>query len=860
MKKLLLIDGNSMLFRAYYSTMGQGSRSKRLSTRDGIPTSAVYSFILMLNKAMDLVKPDCMLVAWDAGKATFRHEQFPEYKGKRPPVDEELIVQMPIVREYLDKAKITRYEQEGYEADDIIGTMARSAPDMQTYILTSDKDLWQLIDPSTKVLMMKKGLTDMDIMDEKAVEEKWGITPAQVVDLKGLMGDPSDNIPGVRGVGEKTALKLLHQFGSVDGVYEHIDEVKGKMKEKLEDGHDQALLSRELARIYTQMELPFDLQDLEFKGEDIAINEFYQKYEMRSLIHDRKPEPEAEELPVVTLETFDLADTSNLLLIPVCDSQPFLKQRLDGFFIPLKTSMLWLPLDVAKNDLSFLQMLQEEDTLRTWNVKDTMHLLDRHGFPVPAFKDDLHLQDFLLHSQATNEDALFEALGLRLPFPYRDMDKKSLGGASEERLFSFWKAAAAGLSELGDELDKQLKAQNLEKLYREVEMPLVPILYSMEKEGIRIDAEKLAELGRQYEEILNRLANEIYELAGTSFNLGSPKQLAEVLFDRLGLKQIKKRSTAVEVLEALEEEHPIIKKILEYRKYAKLQTTYVEGLTKHIVDGRIHSTFNQTMTQTGRLSSSDPNLQNISVKTEEGRKIRGVFEADPGHKLISADYSQIELRVLAHMANEEIMLDTFRQGIDIHIKTASEIFDVPPEEVTESQRRTAKTVNFGIIYGQTDFGLSQELHIGRREARKFMDMYFASYPNIHRYMNEVIAFCQEHGYVETLLHRRREIPEIKDKNYMTREFGKRAAMNAPIQGTAADLIKLAMIKMCQAIQEKGLKSRLLLQIHDELIFDVPEDEIDIMMKLVPDVMDHAMELNVPLETSVHCGKTWEEAK
>lgn len=861
MKNLLLIDGNSMLFRAYYATL----YGRRMSTASGIPTNAVYGFINMINKAIDKIQPDALLVAWDTGKPTFRHKQYEEYKGTRKELDEDLITQMPLIREFLDDAHIERYEQEGYEADDIIGSTAKGAPDIKTTILTSDKDLLQLIDPTTDVLLMKKGLEEMEVMNEAAFEEHYGLKPIQMIDLKGLMGDASDNIPGVKGVGEKTALKLLHQYGSVEGVYEHIDEQKGKLKEKLENDKEKAFLSKELATIYTQMHLPYSIEDLAYNQDEKGTADFYQKYEMKSLLQamSTKKKPGKETFEVIEVESFKDLNPAEFkgILMPAADLKPFMEQKLYGFLFIQKDKIAFLPHEKAISDEDFIKYLKTSEALSSWDVKVTMHLLDRYGYPMPKFKEDLHLAAFLLYSQATSEEALIEALEIPTPFPWKDLTKKTLGADSKEKIVPYMAAVLEGLGEKQDEILKEIQKEDMEKLYREVELPLVPILYEMEKTGVLIDIQKLKELKKEFGDKLDELSTKIFSYASAPFKLESPKQLGNFLYDELGLKAGgKKRSTAAEVLEKIKDSHPVIPLILEWRKYSKLMTTYIEGLSKHILNGRIHTTFNQTMTQTGRLSSSDPNLQNISVKTEEGRKIREIFIADPDERMISADYSQIELRILAHMANEQIMLETFKNGVDIHRRTASEIFGVSDREVTDAQRRIAKTVNFGIIYGQTDFGLAQELDISRAEAKEFMNTYFSTYPNIHRYMNKAIEECKEKGYAETMLHRRRAIPEINDKNYMVREFGKRAAMNAPIQGSAADLIKIAMIKMAEALKEHNLKSRMLLQIHDELIFDVPEDEIETMEKLVQEVMDHAMELNVPLEASVHCGYDWAEAK
>lgn len=856
MKKLLLIDGNSMLFRAYYAT----AYTNRMSTSSGIPTNAVFGFIVMMQKAIQLIEPDAILVAWDAGKPTFRHEAFENYKGTRKELDEDLISQMPIVREYLDEVHVPRYEQEGYEADDIIGTVAKETPEMDTVILTSDRDLLQLIDTTTRVLLMKKGLSEMDLMDEKALKDVYDLTPNQIIDLKGLMGDASDNIPGVKGVGEKTALKLLHQYQSVEGVYEHIDEIKGKMKEKLENGKESAFLSKELATIYTDMDIPFSLADLSYQDHD--ANAFYQKYEMRSLLDQevKAPARQYEYETISSLDEVPLVDTEDLFFLAVASDEPFLEQTLYGFMFPTRTKAYYLPLDAASKDAAFIRELNENKTLETWNAKMVMHLLDRYGFTVPTFAQDYHLASFLLYSQATNMDYLLEALNIVLPENWKDLAKKTLGGYSEERVVPEICSLSMQIEQKKLVILDELHQQNMADLYREIELPLVPILYDMERTGINVDEEKLEQLRRQYQEKMDELMDRIYGYAGHSFNIDSPKQLGIVLFDELKLKTGKKRSTAADVLEKLKHAHPIIEDILEYKKYSKIMSTYIIGLARYIHGGKIYTTFNQTMTQTGRLSSSDPNLQNISIKDEEGKEIRKIFVAPNGYKLISADYSQIELRMLAHMANEYNMIDAFCHDIDIHTKTACELFGVQPDEVDAHMRRVAKTVNFGIVYGQTEFGLAQTLNISRQEAKEFMATYFESYPNIRQYMEKTIAFCEQNGYVETLMHRRRMIPEINDKNHMTKEFGKRAAMNAPIQGSAADLIKIAMIQMNKALAQQGFEAKMLLQIHDELILLVPDDEVDPIVKLVRDTMDHAMDLHVPLKASIEVGQNWYEAK
>ncbi len=854
MQNLLLLDGNSMLFRAYYATL----YGKSMTTSNGIPTNAIFGFVMMLNKAIEKIQPDALLVAWDADSQTFRKDEYPAYKGTRKPLDEELIAQFPIVREFLDAAGIQRYEIHGYEADDIIGTMSKNV-DIQTTILSSDRDLLQLIDSHCNVLLMKKGISEMEIMDIDAFKEKYdGLMPIQMIDLKGLMGDTSDNIPGVAGVGEKTAIKLLKAHSSVEEVYDSIDEVKGKLKEKLIKDKDNAFLSKHLATIYRDVPLPITLEDCAFHAYKDTLQDFFEKYEMRSFL--KKNKSPKKEYAFKELLSWTI---SSPILLPVCTYASYLEQELFGFLGIQDETIYYISKENAQMDLAFQTMLTQENAYSTWDIKEMMHLFDQNGFSQCIFKDDLHIASFLLHSQATNQDMLLEALNIELPESFHDLTLKTKKKESSlfERMLEISKALIVQLHEKEEGILKQLKENQIYDLYQNIELPLVPILFHMEKEGISIDASVLDAIDQRNEQEVEKLVHKIYEFAGKEFNINSPKQLASVLYDDLNLKVGKKRSTSAEVLEKLRSEHPIIDCLLSYRKYAKIKGTYIDGLKKHIcADSKIHTSFNQTMTQTGRLSSSEPNLQNISIRDEQGREIRKAFVADEGMVLLSADYSQIELRMLAHMANETHMIDAFNHDADIHTRTATLIFDCDQEEVTPERRRAAKTVNFGIVYGQTEFGLASQLNVSRTEAKEFMNSYFSKYSNIHTYMNQLIDFCKENGYVETLFHRRRYIPEINDKNFMTREFGKRAAMNAPIQGSAADLIKLAMIQVDQAMKDANVESKLLLQIHDELIFLVPEKELDQMIELVRKTMNHVMDLKVPLKASIAYGKTWYEAK
>ena len=861
MKKLLLIDGNSMLFRAYYATV----YGRMMKTSNGVPTNAVYGFITMINKALSMVEPDAVLVAWDAGKPTFRHETYTEYKGTRKELDQELIVQFPIAREYLDAYGMKRYECEGIEADDIIGSMAKKYPDVEIHILSSDRDLLQLIDPTTDVYLMKKGITEMEVMDEAKLKEAMGIVPSQIIDLKALMGDTADNIPGVKGIGEKTALKLLSEYETVDNVYAHIDEIKGKLKEKLETDKEKAFLSKYLATIKVDAEIPLPFEAMLLQEPKEELHDFFVKYEMKSFVKDtmdtREVKKEGSRSVVKQISSQLLQDGA--LVYANVDNESYYDAVLYGFAVSLKDQTEYIELQDALTDTRFLAWLKEENGKAVYDAKNFYHALHKNGIEFADVKFDVMIAAFLVDGTLSDYDKLAE----KYQFDRSLLKDNVFGKKGKGKLVDLDEAAryamlqADHLQDLVSELDASLKEMEMKELFDTIEMPLTHVLYAMEKEGVVTSLSTLDEIARATSDKIDTLSAQIYEMAGMEFNINSPKQLAQILYDELGLKAGKKRSTAADVLEKLAKQHPIIPLLLEHRKYQKIYSTYAVGLSKHVLkDGKIHTIFNQIQTQTGRLSSSEPNLQNISVRDEEGKEIRKAFVASEGHVLLSADYSQIELRMLAHMADEEVMIDAFNHGIDIHTKTAMQIFDVDHDSVDANMRRSAKTVNFGIVYGQSDFGLSEQLGISRKEAHAFIDKYFASYPNIKSFMDSTIQFCEENGYVKTLFNRRRYIKEISDKNYMMREFGKRAAMNAPIQGSAADLIKLAMIHIFERMRREQVKSRMILQIHDELIFDVWEDELEQMKSIVEEGMQQAMKLRVPLIAEANIGKSWYEAK
>ncbi|NCC55274.1 MAG: DNA polymerase I, partial [Erysipelotrichia bacterium] len=750
-KDILLIDGNSMLFRAYHATAYRGNF---MSTSNGVPTNAVFGFANMINKAIQLLQPEHVLVAWDTGKPTFRHVHFKEYKGTRKEVDEELKVQFPMAREFLDAYHIYRYEEEGIEADDIIGSLAKSYPDYQVHILSSDKDLLQLIDDTTDVLLMKKGISDMQVVDANALYEMMQLTPLQIIDFKGLSGDASDNIPGVKGVGEKTAIKLLSDYQSVEGVYENIEKIKGKLKEKLENDKEVAILSKQLATIKTDCTFPFSLDDFKFTPDYEQLNAFYLKYEMHSLASKVKKVEKKEDavVEIITKLTPEMIEEDMCVSLDY-DNEAYYETTLFGILLHGKKHIYYMYKEDMLMDKGIQDYLNSDISKFAYDVKLIYHLLDRYGFTFKQFTFDLMIACFISDNSANSYERFIEK------FHYFEEKKKYdiYGKIGKPKLID----EQEKLTYLGNQIHmfyeskavlmKEIETKDLSYILNEVEMPLAYILFKMEKQGVSTSIEVLNEIADHTLAMIKQLEKEIYALAGHEFNINSPKQLAEVLFDELSLKANKKRSTAVDVLEKLYHAHPVIPLLMDQRKYQKIYSTYAEGLKKYIQeDGKIHTIFNQCLTQTGRLSSSEPNLQNISVKDEEAKQVRKAFVASAGCLLYTVDYSQIELRMLAHMAQEEKMIEAFNQGLDIHTKTAMEIYGCDADEITKTMRREAKVVNFGIVYGQSEFGLSQELNITRNDAKEFMNRYFNSYPRIKTYMEDTIAKCKEQGNVKTL--------------------------------------------------------------------------------------------------------------
>ncbi|MDA3129831.1 DNA polymerase I [Aliibacillus thermotolerans] len=874
MKKLVLIDGNSIAYRAFYAL-------PLLHNEKGVYTNAVYGFTTMLLKVLEEEKPTHLLVAFDAGKTTFRHDTYEAYKSGRQKTPSELSEQFPLIRELLDVFQIAHTEVDHYEADDIIGTLSKRAEEegWQVHIYSGDKDLLQLVSEKTKVILTKKGITTVETYDEQTVMDKYGITPAQIPDMKGLMGDASDNIPGVPGIGEKTALKLLKEYPTVEEVLASIDQISGKkMKERLKEHREQALMSKKLAIISRETPMDVTLDGLKREPYDPkAVTDLLKELDFRSLLKQFDEDETGEEnLEEVTFETVkevteEMLMSPSALVVEVPDDN-YHDSDIWGIAVVNHRGKYYIPTDVALHSDVFKQWASDETKEKyIFDAKRAVVALGWKGVSLKGVTHDMLIASYLIDPSASSHSAADIALRKNKKIVQTDEFIYGKGAKrvrpSEEVLGEHLVRKGVALFTLKDSLEEELQKNQQDKLFQKLEMPLSLILGKMEITGIRVDPAQLNKMGEELQKTLSDLEEEIYELAGTTFNINSPKQLGSILFEKLNLPVIKKTktgySTSADVLEKLSDRHEIIPKLLHYRQVMKLQSTYIEGLLKviHPKTKKIHTMFNQAITQTGRLSSTEPNLQNIPIRLEEGRKIRQAFTpSEPDWYILAADYSQIELRVLAHIAEDDKLIQAFQDNMDIHTKTAMDVFGVEKEEVTSNMRRSAKAVNFGIIYGISDYGLSQSLGITRKEAEQFINKYLDSYPKVKEYMDTIKEEARQKGYVTTLLHRRRYLPEITSKNFNRRSFAERTAMNTPIQGTAADIIKQAMVDVNDALIEKNLKSRLLLQVHDELIFEVPEEELEEMITLVPSVMEKTIQLKVPLQVDVAYGKTWYDAK
>ncbi|UXU01542.1 DNA polymerase I [Staphylococcus aureus] len=876
MNKLVLIDGNSLSFRAFYAL-------PLLSNKAGIHTNAVYGFAMLLEKILKEEKPNHFLVAFDAGKTTFRHEKYSEYKGGRQKTPPELSEQFPYIRQLLDAYHIKRYELDNYEADDIIGTLSKEADKagFQTIIITGDRDLTQLATDNVTIYYTKKGVTDVDHYTPDFIAEKYnGLTPNQIIDMKGLMGDTSDNIPGVAGVGEKTAIKLLNQFDTVEGVYEHLDEISGKkLKEKLQNSKEDALMSKELATINVDSPIEVKLEDtlMTHQDEQQEKIELFKKLEFKQLLADIDQSASGEDAIEKTFEietSFDNVDFTSLKEATIhfeLDGGNYLRNNILKFSLFTGEKHIVINADDIINYAELVSWLENPNTKKVvYDAKKTYVASHRLGIDIQNISFDIMLASYIIDPSRTISDVQSVVSLYGQSFVKDDVSiygkGKNFKVPEDDVLNPYVASITDAIYFAKPNMDKQLEEYNQVELLADLELPLAKILSEMEEIGIYTDVHDLEEMEKEIQEKLDVLIRNIHDAAGEDFNINSPKQLGVVLFETLQLPVIKKTktgySTAVDVLEQLQGEHPIIDYILEYRQLSKLQSTYVEGLQKVISDDqRIHTRFNQTLAQTGRLSSVDPNLQNIPVRLEEGRKIRKAFKPTSKDSVIlSADYSQIELRVLAHITQDESMKEAFINGDDIHTATAMKVFGVEADQVDSLMRRQAKAVNFGIVYGISDYGLSQSLGITRKKAKAFIDDYLASFPGVKQYMSDIVKDAKALGFVETLLHRRRYIPDITSRNFNLRGFAERTAMNTPIQGSAADIIKLAMVKFAQKMKETTYQAKLLLQVHDELIFEVPKSEVDSFSEFVEEIMENALQLDVPLKVDSSYGATWYDAK
>lgn len=866
MKKLLILDSNSILNRAFYGV-------RYLSARDGTPTNAIYGFLNILLKLIKEQEPDYICAAFDVKAPTFRHKQYEGYKAQRKPMPEGLAAQMPLAKDVLRAMGVTILEKEGYEADDIIGTVARlcEESEISCFIATGDKDDLQLASDKTKVILTvtKSGYNETIIYDDKAVKEKYHVTPTEFIDVKALMGDPSDNIPGVKGVGEKTAMSLIEKHHSIEYIYENIDGIglKGAMLQKMKDGREMAFMSKELATINRNTPIEFNAEECVFDGfeNNGELYEILKRLELNSIIKklDLSGGDNVKENEDIFKDfSYQVGDKNMISGDKVTVVLDFDGDNISSAAVGAGNNA------VVLNEQDDIKELLEDDSIAKvmFDVKEAIVKLNGR-IDIKNISDDTAIAAYLVDpakNEYTIEKLASEYFGTVIEKP--EVKQLSLLDDVETDRSEYLAKCAVALGVLNDRIGDKIKENGQEKLYQEVELPLVTVLAHLEINGFLVDDNQLKEFADKLGEKIDALTNEIYMLAGEEFNINSPKQLGVILFEKLELKPVKKTKTGyatnADVLEKLRDKHPIVNFIMEYRQLAKLKSTYCDGLTAVVNPNthRIHSVFTQTVTVTGRLSSTEPNLQNIPTRTELGREIRKMFVAKDGYVLVDADYSQIELRVLAHIANDETMINAFRNNEDIHAVTASQVLGIPLEDVTKEQRSSAKAVNFGIVYGIGEFSLAQDLHISVKEAKAYIESYLEKYHGVRNYMESIKEQAKKDGYVKTMLNRIRYIPELKSPNYNIRQFGERVALNTPIQGTAADIIKLAMVRVDNRLINEGLKSKLILQVHDELIVEAHKDEVDKVKQILSEEMQGAMELNVPLKVDMSTGHSWYDAK
>ena len=879
MDKIILLDGNSLSYRAFYAMPA-------LKNKKGLYTNSVYGFTLMLERILEDTKPKYALVAFDKGKETFRHKSYEAYKGTRDKTPTELVEQFGYVRELIESYGIKYEEHLDYEADDIIGSYAKIAEKagLEVIIVSGDKDLTQLASDNITVYYTKRGVTEIDYYTPEFINEKYGLTPQQIIDMKGLMGDKSDNIPGIPGVGEKTAIKLLTEYENVENVLENIDNISGKkLKERLTEGKEDAILSKKLATIFTDVPVDNKIEDLTFKEDREKKKELFEKLEFVSFLRKlSKENSAADESETETKEEKIKKDIE----IQIADKDTKLNFKKSSLHIECYTEDYQnsdvLGVSVYVGDTAYIfseenffdnkyaiEYLQSQEEKTVYDIKKIIYIAKKNNKKINGDVFDIKIANYLIDvtSKSEIDKIVFNYLGEIISSNeeiYGKGAKRSL--PTQEVLNSYIAKIAASILEVKPLMIKSLEEENMLDLYKNIEIKVARVLANMEFEGIHVSKKALDEMSHEFDERIKVLEGSIYTLAGSEFNIASPKQLGVVLFEDLGLPVVKKTktgySTAVEVLEQLQYKHDIIPLIMEYRTLTKLNSTYAKGLVKDITrEGKIHTRYEQTLTQTGRLSSVNPNLQNIPTRIEEGKKIRKAFiPASNDRVILSIDYSQIELRVLAHIAQDKGMIDAFKHDVDIHTKTASDVNGVPLDEVTPTMRREAKAVNFGIVYGISDFGLSNNLGITRKRAKEFIEKYLETFKGVDKYMTDIVKFAKEHGYVETLYNRRRSLPEINAKNKIIANLNARIAMNTPIQGTAADIIKIAMISAYNYIEESKVDAKLLLQVHDELIFDVSKDILEEFTDKMVAIMEEAANLDVKLKAEASSGPSWYEAK
>lgn len=876
MKKILLIDGSSLIFRAFYAI-------RNLTTKDGVFVNGVYGFLNMYYKVLELIKPTHVFVAFDKGSKTFRHNEFADYKGTRDNAPNEITYQFGILKDLLSSMNVNYLELDEYEADDIIGTIAKLAQKegFEVDIFTGDRDYLQLVDDNILVYLTKKGISEIKLMNTESILEEYDLSPKQLIDVKALQGDSSDNIPGVKGVGEKTALKLIQEYGNLENLYENIDNLKGKLKENLVNEKDKAYLSRYLGEIFLRVPIERNIEDFEIK--DVNYNEYLkklEKLEFNSIINkhfkDIKEESTVKsnqniDFEVINFsEIFEKIKNDDEISIKFFSDKGYIYRK--KFYIGIYSNFnkkAYICKDFKLSD--FEKFCNLDIKIIGYDIKEELFFALKNNLEFKNYEDVMILE-YLIDSNKGNYDILKvsnEFLNLEI-LDLKEMlgkgkNKKTFFELEEDIIFKFISQNIFAISALYDIFIEKAKENNLISLYENVEKPLVKVLADMEKTGVLVDRNKIIELNEEYSKLAYLYEQKVYELAGEVFNLNSPKQLGVILFEKIGLPVVKKTktgySTDVEVLEKLSKKHEIADYILKYRSLNKLISTYLDGILEYIMDdGRVRTSFKQMITATGRLSSVDPNLQNIPIRSEEGKNIRKVFVADKNKVFIDADYSQIELRVLAHLSKDSVMIDSFKNDLDIHYKTASEVFGVPINEVTDNQRRSAKAVNFGIVYGISDYGLSKDLNITRNEARQYIDGYLNTYPSIKSYMEEIVNKAKKDGFVTTILDRKRYIPEINSKNFNIRSFGERIALNTPIQGSAADIIKLAMIKVYERLKIEKVNAKLILQIHDELIVECEESEKETVKKILKNSMENVYKLDLPLKVDICEGRNWYESK